>query len=194
MYGSKRGSYAGIKVAFGHTIVELPIIIILSFGFFHLSTISVASSEILKSIGLLGGATIIFFSILQIRSILRTIKNNVEVSNAFEDKVRYAFNNKPILGGILFSLLNPFFLVWWLTVGLKIISDSISIFGLLVGSLAVFIFHIWMDYAWLGGTSLLAFKGISILKARFYNIFLFGLSILLMSYGVYWILVNLYQQ
>jgi threonine/homoserine/homoserine lactone efflux protein len=191
IYGSRQGFRGGIKMASGHTIVELPIILMLSFGLFHFSVTSVAHNATLKSIGLLGGITIVVFSMLRIRSVVIREKNNtIQVNHIDGDK--YSLRNKPILGGIIFSLLNPFFLVWWFTVGLKIISDSISLFGIVLGSLAVFIFHIWMDYVWLGGTSFLVQKGISILDVRFYNIFLLGLSILLVIFGLYWIVLNVY--
>ena len=191
IYGSRQGFRGGVKMASGHTIVELPIILMLSFGLFHFSVTSVAHNVTLKSIGLLGGITIVFFSMLQIRSVVIREKNNTIPGNHI-DRDKYSLRNKPILGGIIFSLLNPFFLVWWFTVGLKIISDSISLFGIVLGSLAVFIFHIWMDYVWLGGTSFLVQKGISILDVRFYNIFLLGLSILLVIFGLYWIVLNVY--
>ena len=190
IYGSRQGFRGGIKMASGHTIVELPIILILSFGLFHFSVTSDAHNAALKSIGLLGGIAIIIFSMLQIRSVVIREKNR-SPGNLI-DRTKYSLSNKPILNGMIFSLLNPFFIVWWFTVGLKIISDSISIFGIVLGGLAVFIFHIWMDYVWLGGTSFLVQKGVSILDVRFYNIFLLGLSVLLVIFGLYWIVLNIY--
>jgi len=190
IYGSRQGFRGGIKMASGHTIVELPIILMLSFGLFHFSVTSVAHNATLKSIGLLGGITIVVFSMLQIRSVVNREKNR-SPGNLI-DRTKYSLSNNPILNGMIFSLLNPFFIVWWFTVGLKIISESISIFGIVLGGLAVFIFHIWMDYVWLGGTSFLVQKGISILDVRFYNIFLLGLSIVLVIFGLYWIVLNIY--
>ena len=190
IYGSRQGFRGGIKMASGHTIVELPIILILSFGLFHFSVTSDAHNAALKSIGLLGGIAIIIFSMLQIRSVVIREKNR-SPGNLIE-RTKYSLSNKPILNGMIFSLLNPFFIVWWFTVGLKIISDSISIFGIVLGGLAVFIFHIWMDYVWLGGTSFLVQKGVSILDVRFYNIFLLGLSVLLVIFGSYWVVLNVY--
>lgn len=190
IYGSRQGFRGGIKMASDHTIVELPIILMLSFGLFHFSVTSVAHNATLKSIGLLGGITIVVFSMLQIRSVVIREKNRSP--DNLIDRTKYSLSNKPILNGMIFSLLNPFFIVWWFTVGLKIISDSISIFGIVLGGLAVFIFHIWMDYVWLGGTSFLVQKGVSILDVRFYNIFLLGLSVLLVIFGLYWMVLNIY--
>jgi len=191
IYGSKQGFRGGIKMAIGHTVVELPIIIILSLGLINFSASNFEHEAGLRIIGFLGGIAIVCFSVLQIRTIITTKKNSAtNRSNRFGNVTKYALHDKPILGGIVFSLLNPFFLVWWFTVGLKLISDSISLFGILLGSAAIFICHIWMDYSWLGGTSFLAGKGISILDVRYYKIILLGLSIVLVIFGLYWILIN----
>jgi hypothetical protein len=75
---------------------------------------------------------------------------------------------------------------------LKLISDSVYLFDTIVaGAIFLFSFHIWMDYAWLGATSYMIYKGRSILKARFYYIFLFSISIILASYGVNTIIANM---
>jgi threonine/homoserine/homoserine lactone efflux protein len=106
-------------------------------------------------------------------------------------KVIYNNRNRPVILGTIFSALNPFFLAWWLTVGLKLISDSISSFGVLSGTVSLFSFHIWMDYAWLTLISCLIFKGISILKSKYYKMLLLTLSTMFGFYGLYWIIINL---
>src|SRR5207244_11657583 len=78
-----------------------------------------------------------------------------------------------------------------LKVELKLISDSIFLFGIVLGVMFTFFFHIWMDYAWLTVTSYMISKGISILKAEFYNTLLFILSIVLALYGLYLIISNM---
>ncbi|PWU80549.1 MAG: hypothetical protein DLM72_11585 [Candidatus Nitrosopolaris wilkensis] len=94
----------------------------------------------------------------------------------------------PILLGVIFSALNPFFLIWWFTIGLKLISDSIQFFGFVTGILFLFSFHIWIDYAWLIITSYLIYRGVSILKTKFYSALLISTSAILAFYGVYIIL------
>ena len=92
---------------------------------------------------------------------------------------------RPLVIGLIFSALNPFFLVWWFTVGLKLISDSIFMFGVLEGILILFTLHIWMDYAWLSVTAYLISKGKSIINDKLYRYFLLSISIILASYGFY---------
>jgi threonine/homoserine/homoserine lactone efflux protein len=199
-YGSRLGIHAGINIAYGHTVVELPVILVLTYSFIKFSSV-VSSNENIKLIGLVGGASIVIFSIIQIRSIIMnrrflidSSKNRYHGENNIDANIRRHFNNikvpsttTPIIAGIVFSALNPFFLFWWLTVGTKLISDSISFFGIIAGCLSVFSFHIWMDYAWLTVTSYLIAKGLSILKSTIYNILLLALNIAIAAYGLYWI-------
>jgi threonine/homoserine/homoserine lactone efflux protein len=198
IYGSKQGFHAGIKIALGHTIVEFLLILLLALGLFGFSSI-ILSNESLRVIGLVGGAAIIFFSLSQINGIIKRRRrvgediNNYNNSNdIFKINTIKRRLDEPLIIGLVFSILNPFFLVWWLTVGLKLISDSVYLFDTIVaGAIFLFSFHIWMDYAWLGATSYMIYKGRSILKARFYYIFLFSISIILASYGVNIIIANM---
>jgi threonine/homoserine/homoserine lactone efflux protein len=195
IYGSRHGSHAGIKIAYGHTIVELPLIIILALGLSNFSYLHLTSKENLKIIGLIGGVSITLFSLIQVRSI--TKRNAVESADTVSNK-NYFFKinskrNGPIILGIIFSALNPFFLIWWSTIGLKLISDSIFLFGVVLGILCTFFFHIWMDYAWLMVTSYMISKGILILKTKFYYVLLLVLSIVLALYGLYMIALNIVQ-
>jgi threonine/homoserine/homoserine lactone efflux protein len=103
--------------------------------------------ENLKIISFVGGISIIGFASTQIFNVTK---------GKVDHKLAYGgVSNKkaPILLGAMFSALNPLFLIWWFTIGLKLISDSIHFFGLVNGILILFSSHIWMDYAWLIITS-----------------------------------------
>jgi threonine/homoserine/homoserine lactone efflux protein len=180
-YGSKMGITAGIKIAYGHTMVELPLIVLLAFGFFAFSYVFL-NNENLKIISFVGGISMIGFAFIQII--------NVKKGKVDSKLAQAGVSNKkaPILLGAMFSALNPLFLIWWFTIGLKLISDSIHFFGLVNGILILFSSHIWMDYAWLIITSYLIYRGTSVLKTKFYSLLLFSMSTVLVFYGVYIIL------
>ena len=192
IYGSKEGFYSGVKIASGHAIVELLLVILLAEGIFGYSSTKL-TSESIRIIGLVGGTAIIIFSISQITNIIKR-RRNIDGANN-KNKGCYSYFSKisnkgrrlerPFIIGLTFSALNPFFIIWWLTVGLKLISDSVYLFGIVEGILILFSFHIWMDYAWLSVTAYLMSKGRSILKERLYQYFLLSISIVLASYGLY---------
>ena len=186
LYGSKYGSFVGLKIASGHAIVEFPLIIALSYGLYSFSYTLHLSDVIFKFIGLTGGVFLLLFSMLQIISI---IKDKSKYSQTITNP---KFNIKnSILVGFIFTLLNPFFLVWWLTIGSKLISDSIINFGIIEGILVIFVSHIWMDYFWLWFTSFMINKGKSVIKEKVYRLFVFVISVILGIYGMYLLFTSL---
>jgi threonine/homoserine/homoserine lactone efflux protein len=178
LYGTRQGARSGIKVAFGHTVVELPLIIMLATGLFA----STATNQYPGAIGLTGGIGILGFAGMQVASVIS--HRNVQAAPAI------ASGKSPFLAGIALSALNPFFLVWWFTVGLKLIADSAT-FGFAVGIIILFALHIWMDYAWLVGTAYVASKGSSALKSKYYSLLLLALAAVLLYYGVHFTLTGI---
>jgi threonine/homoserine/homoserine lactone efflux protein len=174
LYGTRLGTHSGLKVAYGHTVVELPLIILLAAGLFSFE----AAKKYSASIGLIGGIAILAFAGLQIGSIIRK-----KVVDAAACAIYPADDKRPFIAGVILTAANPFFLLWWFTAGLKLITDSAT-FGASGGLAILFALHIWMDYAWLGGTAYLASKGSKVLKSRYYPVLLVGLSAILVYYGV----------
>jgi threonine/homoserine/homoserine lactone efflux protein len=174
LYGTRLGTRSGLKVAYGLTIVELPLIILLAAGLFTFD----AARKYSGTIGLIGGIAILAFAGLQILSIIRK-KGEYAAAPGLD----LAGSKGPFIVGVVLSALNPFFLIWWFTAGLKLIVDSAA-FGLGTGLAILFALHIWMDYAWLGGTAYLASKGSRVLKSRYYPFLLAGLSAALVYYGI----------
>jgi len=167
-YGLREGTRAGFKMAIGHTIVELPLVILLGIGVFSLESFP----EFRTIISIFGAITLFVFAAMQIRTIFR--KKELVVSNP---------KHGPLIAGIALSALNPFFIIWWLAIGFKLISDAMLMWSF-AGILIVFVLHIWMDYAWLGTVSFLASKSSKILSNKNYKILMIGLSLMLIYFGI----------
>ena len=167
-YGLREGVKSGIKIAIGHSIVELPLVILLGIGAFSLEIFP----EFRTIISIFGAITLFVFAAIQIKTILKK-KEHVSIKP----------KQGPIVTGILFSALNPFFIVWWITIGFKLISDAMMIWAF-AGILIVFVLHIWMDFAWLGITAFLASKSRRIISNRNYKIMVVGLSTTLVYFGI----------
>ena len=168
VYGLREGKISGIKIAIGHTIVEFPLILLLGIGFFSIENIP----EIRTVIIILGAVGLFGFAILQIRSVTKQ-KFNLETKSG----------HGPLVAGILLSALNPFFIIWWLTIGLVLISESIQNFGI-IGIVILFLFHIWMDYAWLFTIAAFSSKAKNYLSKRNFKMIIVGLSIFLIYFGI----------
>lgn len=167
-YGLKQGTKAGIKIAIGHSLVELPLVILLGIGILSLEIFP----EFKTIISILGAITLFVFAFIQIKS---TLKKN--------EKSETKLKQGPIITGVLLSALNPFFIIWWLTIGLKLISDAMAIWAF-VGILIVFVLHVWMDFVWLGSTAFLISKSKKIISNTNYKIIMLGLSAVLIYFGI----------
>jgi len=167
-YGLRDGAKSGIKMAIGHSMVEFPLVILLGIGVFSLEIFP----EFRVLISVFGAITLFVFAILQIRTVLQK-KENITTKP----------KHGPLITGIALSALNPFFIIWWLTIGFKLISDAMLIWAF-SGILVLFFLHIWMDFVWLGGVAFLASKSSRILSNRNYKILMVGLSLMLIYFGI----------
>tara|TARA_Y100001936_G_scaffold190230_1_gene188971 strand:+ start:129 stop:743 length:615 start_codon:yes stop_codon:yes gene_type:complete len=172
MYGLREGKISGIKIALGHTVVEFPLILLLGIGFFSIESIP----EIRIGITILGAIGLFGFAFLQIKSVLRK-QFSLETKSS----------QGPFVTGVLLSALNPFFIIWWLTIGLVLISESIEVFGT-IGIIILFLFHIWMDYVWLFTIAAFSSKAKNYLSKRNFKIIIIGLSIILIYFGIEFLL------
>ncbi len=171
-YGLRDGTRAGIKMAIGHAVVEFPLVVLLGIGVFSLEIFP----EFRTVISIVGAITLFAFAAIQIKTVFR--KKESIFSNTKQG---------PLIAGIALSALNPFFIIWWLTIGFKLISDAMLIWAF-AGILIVFGLHIWMDFAWLGTVSFLAKKSAKILSNRNYRIIIVGLSLMLVYFGITFLL------
>ncbi len=171
---AKQGWIAGVECAIGHTIVEFPLVIGLTIG------LQVFLRSITNLIAIAGGAVLIAFGFLQL----------LQASKGFEPnpaKLPSSWEKRPgIVVGLVFTALNPFFVIWWITVGTTLTNEALAL-GATAGVIAMFAAHIWMDYAWLGGTATLTGRGRSILT-RWYRILLVTFSIAMFYFGASFIL------
>ena len=148
--GAKRGWISGFFAALGHTAVELPLVILLAIG---LSS-TVAIEENRKLIALLGGISLLIYSTLELIGAIKMWRGKSEM------KTKTGYRGGFYVG-IVLSALNPFFLAWWATVGVKLIADALLLFrqSLVISVAILYLSHVWIDYAWLTFLSYLGYKG-----------------------------------
>ena len=135
---SLKSPWAGIQVSLGHAVIEVPLILLVYFGlarFFVNNTVQLV-------LGILGGSMIIWMGVSLFRA-------RGSISREGKDTTYSAF-----IAGILMSGLNPFFLVWWITVGSLLLMNFLDTIG--TWGLTLFIIVHWLcDFVWL---SLLSFS------------------------------------
>jgi threonine/homoserine/homoserine lactone efflux protein len=176
------GFWSGIKIAVGHTMVELPVIILYSLPLIAF-TYPNTTFNMFKVISIIGGTSLIIFGIFYVVKILR--QNDNLTATPKPSRIE-----NPIIAGILFTGVNPFFYLWWISVGVKLISDSLQLLGYPLGIVFLFFVHIWMDYAWLGISSYIAARGIKIIGSHYHKFVILLLALPLFYYGINFILAG----
>lgn len=176
-HGARSGAKSGLVFSIAHTLVEFTLVMLLACGL-----LTVANEPTVKlTVGVAGGIVLLVFGAMQIRGSL--------TSKSDETKSGRVATRNLLLIGLAFTGLNPFFIVWWLTVGANLILLSLE-FASLAGVVFMYICHVWMDYAWLiavahfskMGTNVVGFKWYRLILAVFGAILIyFGLSFLINS-------------
>ena len=174
-YGSKSGAKTGLVFSIAHTVVEFSLIMLLALGL-----LTVASEPLVKQvIGAVGGTILIIFGAVQIR--------NSIASKSDELKKPKSSSRHLFILGMVFTGLNPYFILWWLTAGAQLIIIALEI-AALAGVVFMFICHVWMDYAWLTGVAYFSKKGTDIMGLKWYKPLMAVFGAVLIYFGVTFIL------
>jgi threonine/homoserine/homoserine lactone efflux protein len=138
---SLKSPWAGLQVSLGHAVVEVPLILLVYFGLANFFQNEVAKLVL----GVLGGGMIVWMGFDLFRARRKLARGGKDTSyNAFT-------------AGILMSGLNPFFLVWWVTVGSLLLMNFLAAVG--TWGLPFFIVVHWLcDLVWLSIVSVTIFK------------------------------------
>ena len=177
-HGPRSGARGGLALSVGHTLVEFPLVILLALGL-----LTVASETIVKlSTGILGGIALLVFGVIQIRD---------SFSRKFDAPGSGGIPSRnPLLIGLILTGLNPFFVIWWFTVGGPLlVLPSLLMFASLAGVVIMYVCHVWMDYAWLTAVAHFARVGTNVAGAKWYRIVMMLFGPALVCFG----LLGLYQ-
>jgi len=177
MRGSKDGARAGFSCAIGHMLVEFPLVLALALGLL----VAASQPTIKYVISMVGGVGLIGFGIAQIYG---TIKNRPEQENMRETGT---LAGSSLALGVALTGLNPYFILWWLTIGSVLIVQALA-FAAIVGVLIMYAAHVWMDYAYLTTIAHLGKRGKAIIGSRYYKFVLIAFGLVLVYYGSTFIL------
>ena len=161
-----RSRHGGALIAIGHGIVELPLVALIMVGMDRIF----ALGAVQVGIGLVGGVVLILMGVSMLR----------DVGKGPVSEMRYAKQNA-IYTGILLSAGNPYFLLWWATVGITLASSAKEL-----GGWAIVIFaavHWFCDLVWLELLSWSSFKGSRLLREKPQRIILIICGIALLIFG-----------
>jgi len=162
---SYKSPWSGVLVSLGHAAIEVPLILLIYFGFagfFKMNAVQILLSVI-------GGGMIIWMGIGMFRTRSQVVNEGKDLSTS-------AF-----VAGILTTGLNPFFLIWWATVGSLLIMGFVP-FGM--PGLVIFTIAHWScDLIWMSFVSVLVYKTHGLWGRRFQEWAFIICSLLLLGFG-----------
>lgn len=165
-----RNRYAGTLLAIGHGIIEFPLMIVIILGMGKL----LKSEKTQIVIGLAGGVFLLTMAIQMMTSL-----------GAAGAPQRRILKDKPVLAGIILSASNPYFLIWWATVGLALATRA-GQWG--IWAFALFALVHWLcDLVWLQVLSWASFKGSTVLGQSGQRVVLLICSLALLAFGLFFI-------
>jgi threonine/homoserine/homoserine lactone efflux protein len=178
-HGIRSGTKSGILFSIAHSLIEFTLVMFLALGLLSVANVP----EVRLAVGVAGGAALIIFGTIQIRG---SFSYELEETKRGQDAT-----GSLLLLGMVLTGLNPYFIIWWLTVGANLIFISLGFAGL-AGVVFMYACHIWIDYAWLilvstfakRSSKILRFKGYRLLMAVFGAVLIyFGFTFLIDSIG-----------
>jgi threonine/homoserine/homoserine lactone efflux protein len=182
----KYGYLMGAWVIAGHAILEMGIVLLLLFGFSYV----LQHMAVVRGIGLVGGVILIWFGISIMRDVVRGripvgIAEEANGEDAAPSPSRKRAMDHPVVGGALVSMSNPYWWVWWATIGFAFMVEFGISFDNFPKLLAFFIGHEAGDLAWYLIVSALAYFGLRRLNRRVYYGVLALCGLFMIGFGCY---------
>ncbi|MCD6507547.1 LysE family transporter [Candidatus Poribacteria bacterium] len=178
------GLIAAIMIVAGHSLLELFTVVGLTFGLKEVMD----KPFIFKMIGITGGMVMIWMAVWMIKDAFRhtrpSIGSLLEKAQPGRGKEGGKFL-KPFGLGVIVSLSNPFWTIWWLTVGATFVSKAIKGSFILLPSF--YIGHISSDLAWYGAVGISLTLGGRFINDKVYRLFLMFCSMFLFLFGAYFV-------
>ncbi|MDA8443230.1 MAG: LysE family transporter [Peptococcaceae bacterium] len=171
----RRGAKAGPQLVVGHALLELTLVGLILGG---LGTV-ITLPPVKGCIGVVGGVFLLWMAY----GILRDAANNKTSLDLVGNAGRGNLN--PFIAGITTSAANPYWSIWWASVG----AGSLLLAGVYgFAGLVVFYFgHILADFTWYSVVSLAVAGGKRLFTARIYRLILAVCGVFLLGLAGYFI-------
>lgn len=161
---------AGPLVVLGHGLLEVLLLILIVLGLANV----MKTPGMIGAISLAGGAVLLWLSFGMLRD---AKKAKLDLT------ARDGLSVSPVAAGILTSISNPYWIIWWATIGLGYVVSAMEL-GV-AGVLSFFAGHILADLLWFSGVSFLVARGKRYVSDRFYRGVIRGCALVLIFFAVY---------
>jgi threonine/homoserine/homoserine lactone efflux protein len=168
---ARHGFWAGPLLVLGHGLLELSLVIALIFGLNRI----LDNETVAGVIGMVGGVVLIYMGL----STLQEGWNRVAMPSMSD--MSADLKRKSVLSGMLVSIANPYWVIWWATIGMYY----------LLWSLKLFTGHILSDLVWYTLVSYIVWRGKRIISNTVYRWLLLICGLALVGLGIFFIVTGI---
>lgn len=172
----RRGPFSAALMLVGHALLEALLLVGFAFGLEKVLRLG----PVMVALAIVGGAVLLWMGYLLLSGAARgTLAIDLEHA---EGSAISAGHLSAVSQGALVSLSNPYWTLWWATIGVKLAADGLAIGPL--GVLAFFIGHELADISWYGFVIGVVHKGSGMITPRAYSIIMGVLGAVLLYMGL----------
>lgn len=164
----RRGAAAGPLAVLGHALLEAPLVVLLALGVGQ----ALRAGPAMAAIAFVGGAVLLWMGADMLR---RAPRQRLQATVADRPGL------SPVVGGVVVSLSNPYWTIWWVTVGATYVLLSVT-HGV-AGVLAFYLGHILSDLVWYSLVSIAVARGRRVMTDRAYQVLVGVCGLLLLGFG-----------
>ncbi|RKX24109.1 MAG: lysine transporter LysE [Candidatus Zixiibacteriota bacterium] len=162
----RHGWQTGPVLSVGHALAEIGVVVVLALGV----TVIANHPIIPRAIAVVGGAALVLMGVMMGYDVIR--KRIDYDSESAQGQSRHRLIGKGITG----SLSNPYWFIWWATIGLVLLVKSQKL-GV-AGPIVFYFGHILSDFVWYTFVSVLLWKGRRLMMGT-------GLKVIILSCAVF---------
>lgn len=170
------GFIAVIMIMIGHSILELGIVIALALGLKNV----LKNRYVTGFIGVIGGLVMLWFSYGMIKSAYLGI-SAPQATSAVQSTTITGLDL--ILKGLVTSASNPYWIIWWATIGATYMLVSLE--GNFLSISSFYIGHISSDFVWYCAVALALVLGKQVFSDKVYMVLIILCGIFLIYMGIY---------
>ncbi len=179
---AQKGFWSSFYISLGHSILEL----LLVFSFFMGLLQYLDNQPLMQAIGILGGIFLLYLGAKLIYSVVsKKIRLQWDPSKASTAGGKY-YSARFIAKGAAVSLINPYWYIWWVTIGAAFMIRSMKLN--IAGVSSFFLGHISADFIWFMLIGFLVHSGRRFFSQKIYRIILLVCAIFLLYLGVRFII------
>ena len=172
---AQRGFRAAPLIIAGHALLELALVIALVFGLSRF----IDSDFIASIIGIVGGSVLIGIGVV-------TVVKGRHSTNPLSSPATYATRDHMlVVSGIVTSISNPFWFLWWATIGITYLLWSLKLGA--AGVVTFFAGHTLGDFGLYALVGLVVTKGMRFINDSVYRWILIVCGVMLVGLGMYFL-------